>query len=109
MAYENTTQRYTPSSGNTVTVLNSDGMFIFFYIDTGATLASLTINMPNAPKDSQMVSMCSRRAITTLTLNVGVAGGAFNITAPTTIAAQAAIVFVYYEGIKTCVRHGQTP
>lgn len=107
--YEVSTQVFVPSSGNTVTVQNSDGLLIFFYLNPPANLAALTINMPNNPRDSQMVSMCSRRAVTTLTMNAGVSGGVFNITPPASISVNAAIVFVYYAEVKTWVRHAQTP
>lgn len=106
--YEVTTQRFVPTTGQTVTVANSPAPLINFYIEPAGNLAALTINMPNAPHDGQQVAMCSRRAVTALTLNPGVAGGAFNITA-TTIVVNAAIIFTWFEVIKTWVRFAGTP
>ena len=109
MAYELQTQRFVPTNGTTVTVLNSPAPLINFLLDHASTIATLTVNMPNTPHDGQQVAMCSRSIVTALTLNVGVAGGSFNITAPSTIAAKAAIIFTYFEVTKQWVRFGQTP
>lgn len=109
MAYEISTQLFVPTTGSTVTVQNSPAPLINFFLNHAATIATLTINMPNAPFDGQQVAMCSRRAVTALTLNPGVSGGSFNITAPSSIALNAAIIFCYFESIKQWVRYAQTP
>lgn len=109
MAYELETQVFSPATGTTVTVQNSPAALINFYINPPGNLAALTINMPNAPHNGQQVSMCSRRAVTALTLNPGVAGGGFNITAPTSIVVNAAITFCYISSVNLWVRYSQTP
>lgn len=108
MAYEVATQRYVPTTGQTVTVQNSPAPLINFLIDPAGTLAALTIVMPNAPHDGQQVAMCSKRQVTALTLQPGVSGGSFNITA-TTITINAGIIFTWFEAIKQWVRFAQTP
>lgn len=109
MAYELSTQTFTPTSGQTVTVQNSPAPLLNFRLNHSSTIAALTINMPNAPYDGQQVAMCSRSAVTALTLNPGVPGGIFNIVAPTTIAAKAAIIFTWFDSTKEWVRYAQTP
>lgn len=108
MAYELATQRFVPTTGQTVTVENSSAPLINFLVDPAGTLASLTVVMPNSPYDGQQVSMCTKRALTSLTLNPGVAGGSFNIQ-PTSAIANAGVTFTWFEVIKQWVRYGQTP
>lgn len=85
----NSVQRYTPSSGGTVTVLDSNENIIVF-LDQSALLTSLTIDWPVSPYNGQMVTLLSLSSISGITNS----GAVFN-TAPASIPANQSISYIY--------------
>lgn len=59
-------QYATPLTGTTVTILNTRSVII---IDPAGTLAALTIEMPAAPKDGQIIKITITQIITSMTHN----------------------------------------
>jgi len=57
----------TPTTGQTVTIANQDDD-IRLVVNPAGSLLALTIAMPSAPKDGQMVVICCSQIITTLTM-----------------------------------------
>jgi hypothetical protein len=72
----------TPTTGQTVTIANQDDD-IRLLLNPAGTLLALTIVFPSAPRDGQMVTICSTQILTGLTLT---SGGTI-LGALTTIAA----------------------
>ena len=84
MAYEIITQRFVPSSGGTVSILDSQGIVNQTTIEPIATLGTLTINFPTNVFDGQIVSLFFVKGVTSLTLSAG-SGKTFNNTISTVI------------------------
>ena len=59
-----------PTVGQTVTIANQDGD-IRLIINPAGTLATLTVTMPSAPRDGQVVEICSSKIVTLLTMTGG--------------------------------------
>lgn len=74
--------RQVPLTGNTVAMANSDGHLI---LDPAGALATLTVQLPVVPTIE--VDIRSSQAISTFTLNPGVASGWTVTGAPSTLAA----------------------
>lgn len=94
MAYEVFTQRFVPTTGQTITLANSPAPLLQFVADPAGTLAALTVVFPDKAFDGQRVSMATTKAITALTLNGGVPGSTFSQVV-TTAAANAFIEYFY--------------
>lgn len=105
MPYESSTQTFVPTTGQTITIQNNQALTIHVLVEAATTLATLTCVMPNKPYDGQRVSMCSIRAVTAFTLQGGVAGATFNVTA-SAISAQAFIEWVYFATSNRWIRFG---
>src|SRR5262249_36632295 len=87
----NSFQGSTPTSGQSITVPNGISLW---QLTPAATLATLTITMPAAPVQHQIVRVASTQAITTLTVN-GNAGQTIN-GPPTTLAANSSFAYIYH-------------
>lgn len=98
MAYELVTQQVIPTSGNTVTINNSSGGFLYLNVDTAGTLAALTIKLPNVTFDGQAVFITFTKAITSLTYQAGVAGATFSSVAASA-SANITQGFVYNQAV----------
>lgn len=85
MAYEVTTQRFTPTTGQTVTIANSPAALVTVLIEPAGTLAALTIAFPNQAYDGQRVTFKTTRQLTALTLTAGVPGATFQDTITTAL------------------------
>ena len=59
-------QYETPTSGATVTISDNASIII---IEPAGLLITLTINMPSAPRDGQLIKLLITQTITTLTMN----------------------------------------
>lgn len=94
MGQEIGTQRFkNPSTGFNLIIENSvDDIYVI--LDPAGTLASGTMTLPNDPYSRQRVSMVSSRAVTSFTLNPGVAGATLSVPI-TAIAANAFIEWVW--------------
>lgn len=99
MAYEIDIQYFVPTNGQTINLANSSGVNIHVMLGHTGTIASLTIVMPTQPFNGQRISMESESQVTAFTLQPGVAGATFNITA-TQILAKAFIEWVYVGEVK---------
>ena len=76
-----------PTTGSTITLTTSTAVLC---LNHTATIATLTINFPSSPQDGQCISICSRAAVTTLTLGNGTFRGAI-----TTIGAGGFVEYIY--------------
>lgn len=84
-----TVQRATPVAAATVAIANTTAGLI---LEPAGTLATLTITLPTAPRDGQLLFISTIAAITSLT----VSGGTFGANqAPTALAAGESIRFVF--------------
>lgn len=63
---------YTPAAADTI-ALADDAEFV--PLKHGSTIATLTISMPAAPRDGQIVTISSKSIVTTLTMNATPGGG----------------------------------
>lgn len=72
----NSLQNYSPSTGGTVSIRNDIANTIVVLLNTGGTLATLTINMPDAPVSGQIVRIGGSTNVTLLTLAGGTINGA---------------------------------
>lgn len=87
MGIVNTPTRSSVGSGNTITLTSAVNTLIY---STVTTSAALTINLPSTGlENGQTISICTRSAITTLTIGGTVYG------APTTLAAGGFASFIY--------------
>jgi hypothetical protein len=78
------TQYASPATGATVTVASGDDTWLI--ITPTATIAALTVALPAAAEDHQMVQVNSSQIITALTVTPGV--GATVVGQPTAMTAQ---------------------
>lgn len=76
-----------PTTGSTITLTNATTVLC---LNHTATIATLTINFPSSPSDGQCISICTRSAVTTLTLGNGTFRGGI-----TTIAANGFVEYIY--------------
>jgi hypothetical protein len=76
-----------PTTGSTITLTTASNVLC---LNHSATIATLTINFPSSPSDGHCISICSRAAVTTLTLGNGTFRGAI-----TTIAAGGFAEYIY--------------
>lgn len=84
-----TVQRATPVAAATVAIANNTGGLV---MEPAGTLATLTITLPNAPRNGQLLFISTTAAITALT----VSGGTFGANqAPSALAAGESVRFVY--------------
>lgn len=68
MSYlKNSKQLFTPTTGQSVQILDGDGD-IYVMVKPTSTLLALTIIMPTNPKDGQNITICSSQIITGLTI-----------------------------------------
>jgi hypothetical protein len=68
MSYiRNSKQIFTPTTGQSIAISDSDGD-IYILIKPAGTLLALTITMPANPRDGQSITLCSTQIITGLTL-----------------------------------------
>jgi hypothetical protein len=83
-------QTATPTTGASITISDATGSLILKHT---ATIATLTITLPASPVNGQIVTISTRSAVTTLTLNAN--AGQTRYGAPTTISATAPVSFIY--------------
>ena len=62
-------QSFTPTSGATVTIVDSVSTVIEVFLRHTSTIATATVQMPPNPFNGQKVMVCSRAAITTATFS----------------------------------------
>lgn len=85
-----------PVTGATVAMAAGEGSRI---LNPAGTLATLTVNLPPNPVDSQIARISSTKALTALT--VGVTDGSTVNGAPTALAANAGFVMMYDKAANT--------
>ena len=83
-------QTATPATGDSITITNTISVLILKHT---ATIATLTIVLPAAPSNGQIVHVCTRSTVTTLTLSANT--GQTRYGAPTTITPTSQIAFIY--------------
>lgn len=83
----------TPTTGFSISVANACGQLI---LNPAGTLASGTITLPASPKDGQLCRIVSTAAVSALTLSA--ATGQTITGAVSTLAANAAVAFLYAAG-----------
>lgn len=86
----NAYQYATPVAGASIVITNDPA---FLILEPSATLATLTVTLPSTPSDGQVVRIATTAAVTALTLR-GATGQTVK-TAVTTLAAGAAVTFLY--------------
>ena len=82
-------QRAVPVAGATVAISNNMTGLI---LEPAGTLATLTITLPTAPRDGQLLFISTIATITTLTISGGAIGAN---QSPSTLTAGDSIRFVY--------------
>jgi hypothetical protein len=98
-ALHQTPTRSTVASGSTITLTTSTNHLLY---DNAATAASLTVTLPSASlTDGQVITIATRSAITSLTVNGGTIYGN-----PTTLAAGGFASFIYSSGASAWFRKG---
>ena len=83
-------QTATPATGDSITITNTTSVLILKHT---ATIATLTIVLPAAPSNGQIVHVCTRSTVTTLTLNANT--GQTRYGAPNGITSSTQIGFIY--------------
>lgn len=97
----NIVQRFTPSTGATLTIVQTGSPIINIVIVPAGTIAALTIPFPATPFDGQIVTISSRQIITAVTQTIGTVSGGI-----TTLAANGFASFVYCASDTTWQRNG---
>lgn len=85
-------QYETPLTGASITVANNIGKLI---IDPAGTIATLTVVMPSAPVDGQILSMGTDSTITALTITPGAGQTVANSPTALTISTTAAFGYQF--------------
>lgn len=83
-------QTATPTTGTSITIGDAISNLILKHT---ATIATLTVILPAAPVNGQIVTVSTRSTVTTLTLNANT--GQTRYGAPTTITATTPVSFIY--------------
>ena len=83
-------QTATPATGDSITITNTTSTLILKHT---ATIATLTIVLPAAPSNGQIVHVCTRSTVTTLTLSANT--GQTSYGAPSTITPTSQTAFIY--------------
>ena len=83
-------QTATPATGSTITIPNAITTLILKHT---ATIATLTIVLPAAPSNGQIVHVCTRSTVTSLTLSANT--GQTSYGAPSTITPTSQTAFIY--------------
>lgn len=83
-------QTATPLTGTSITISNATSKLILKHT---ATIATLTITLPAAPVNGQIVTIATRSTVTTLTLSAN--AGQTLYGGPTTITATTPVSFIY--------------
>jgi hypothetical protein len=92
MAYiKNSKQIFTPTTGTTITLADSDGD-IYVLIKPAGTLVSLTIAMPTNPKDGQCITICSSQILSGITMT---SSATINAALTTLAAINGYATYVY--------------
>lgn len=98
-AFNQTPARSAAGSGSAVTLTTSTNHLLY---DQAATVAALTITLPSASlTNGQTITIATRSAITSLTINGGTIYGA-----PTTLAAGGFCSFIYSSAANAWFRRG---
>lgn len=98
-AFEQTPTYSTVASGSTITLTTSTNHLLY---DRSSTSASLTVTLPSTSlTNGQIITIATRSAITSLTVNGGTIYGA-----PTTLAAGGFASFIYSEDANAWFRRG---
>ena len=83
-------QTATPATGNSITLANTNSVLILKHT---ATIATLTIVLPAAPSNGQILRICTRSTVTTLTLSANTGQTCYG--APSTITPTSQTAFIY--------------
>ena len=83
-------QTATPATGNSITLASTNVVLILKHT---ATIATLTIVLPAAPSNGQILRICTRSTVTTLTLSANT--GQTRYGAPTGITSSSETAFIY--------------
>ena len=83
-------QTATPATGDSITITNTTSVLILKHT---ATIATLTIVLPAAPSNGQIVHVCTRSTVTTLTLSANT--GQTRYGAPNGITSSSQTAFIY--------------
>ena len=83
-------QTATPVTGDSITITNTTSVLILKHT---ATIATLTIVLPAAPSNGQIVHVCTRSTVTTLALSANT--GQTSYGAPSTITPTSQTAFIY--------------
>ena len=83
-------QTATPATGNSITLASTNVVLILKHT---ATIATLTIVLPAAPSNGQILRICTRSTVTTLTLSANTGQTCYG--APSTITPTSQTAFIY--------------
>lgn len=103
MSYiKNSKQSFVPTTGQTVTIADSDGD-VYIIIKPAGLLAALTLAMPTNPRDGQCFTICCSQVITSLTMT---SSQTINAALTTLAAVNGYATYVYDAATTTYFRAG---